>query len=497
MIRDQLTKHRKWVAIGASALSFVAILGLSHGFASPEMSLLYAGLDDAAAGDLITALEEQGTSYEVRGSSIFVAKDQRDLLRMQLASEGLPQATLQGYELLDSLSGFGTTSQMFDVAYLRAREGELARTILSTANIRAARVHISGGTGSVFDRNRDFSAAVTVTTTGAPLTSNQIQALRHLVSSAVAGLAADDVAIIDSAKGLLTDDLSSPLTSGDARSEILRRNVERMLEARVGVGNAVVEVSVETVAEAESIIERRIDPESRVTISSEVLETSSTAQATGAPQVTVASNLPDGEGAADRATSNESTETRTLTNFDVSELTREITRTPGTIKRISVAVLLNDAISIGEDGLTEVVSRTDEELDALRGLVATAVGFDETRGDVITLQSMAFSAPDLAGSEAAPPIYAPLDIMRLLQWCLLALVSVSLGLFVVRPALKPTPKQIGATETLPVLEPSYVPTPELLEPVVDRLRRVIGEKPKDGIQMLQAWIDEPDQKRSV
>ena len=99
------------------------------------MALIYGGLDSAQAGEVIAGIERAGVPYEVRGDAIYVASDQRDRLRMDLAAEGLPAAGSTGYELLDGMSGFGTTSQMFDAAYWRAKEGELARTILALPNV--------------------------------------------------------------------------------------------------------------------------------------------------------------------------------------------------------------------------------------------------------------------------------------------------------------------------------------------------------------------------
>ncbi|PIV75042.1 MAG: hypothetical protein COW55_07070, partial [Rhodobacteraceae bacterium CG17_big_fil_post_rev_8_21_14_2_50_65_11] len=138
-----LDGRRRTIVIGATIAMFLAILGLSRMAATPSMALLYAGMDSSAAGQVVAALEQRGVAYEVRGDSIHVDASQRDALRMTLAAEGLPATGAAGYELLDGLSGFGTTSQMFDAAYWRAREGELARTILANPQIRAARVHIA------------------------------------------------------------------------------------------------------------------------------------------------------------------------------------------------------------------------------------------------------------------------------------------------------------------------------------------------------------------
>ena len=155
---------------------------------APTMTLLYSGLDSSAAGEVVQALEAKSVAYEIRGGSIFVSAAQRDELRMTLASDGLPANSSNGYELLDSLTGFGTTSQMFDAAYWRAKEGELARTIVSSPQIQSARVHIANPSSQPFKRQIAATASVTVTANGGTVATAQANGLRYLVASAVAGL---------------------------------------------------------------------------------------------------------------------------------------------------------------------------------------------------------------------------------------------------------------------------------------------------------------------
>jgi flagellar biosynthesis/type III secretory pathway M-ring protein FliF/YscJ len=153
-----------------------------------------------------------------------------------------------GYELLDSLTGFGTTSQMFDAAYWRAKEGELARTILAVPEVKTARVHISQAPGSPLRRAERPTASVTVSTSAGTLDESQARALKHLVASAVAGMRPEDVQIIDTVGGLIAggdEDPDAGIAASD-RAEEIRRNVQRLLEARVGAGKAVVEVSLDT-----------------------------------------------------------------------------------------------------------------------------------------------------------------------------------------------------------------------------------------------------------
>lgn len=530
-----LTPVRKLIAVGATVGVFVAILAMTRMAAAPSMSLLYAGLEPQAAGEVVSSLESRGVAFDVRGGSIFVDTSQRDQLRMTLASEGLPANGAGGYEVLDSLSGFGTTSQMFDAAYWRAKEGELARTIVASPHIQSARVHIANGGSNPFQRAVTSTASVAVTSVGGDMTPGQAKALKYLVASAVAGLSPEDVAVIGS-DGALLGSTEEPAqgNSGANRADRLKEKVERLLEARVGPGNAVVEVSVDTVTESESIRERRFDPESRVAISVDTEETSSTSSQAGGGQVTVASNLPDGDAAGGEESSSQDTQTRERVNYEVSETEREIVRGPGAIRRLTVAVLVNGSEVTAADGSTAIEPRGEEEVSALRELVASAVGFDETRGDVITIKSMNLQAIEPMGTEVSQSLIDGLnfDLMSAIQMAVLALVTLILGLFVVRPVIS------GATrDTVPALPPAdaeedagnlalegldgdYGGAPGALPDLnmnsamgddddlpdlpmlgghggggdpAERLRNMIGERQTETVEILRGWLEEKEE----
>ncbi len=527
-----LDTKRRIVIIAATAAMFLAVLGLSRLATAPSMTLLYSGLEAGAAGEVVSALELRGVAYEVRGSSIFVEDTRRDELRMTLAGDGLPANGAQGYELLDSLSGFGTTSQMFDAAYWRAKEGELARTIVSNPSVKAARVHIAAPGATPFRRQAEPTASVTVTPTGGKLTREHAKALRYLVASAVAGLAADKVAIIDGRNGVVVtgDDESVPAITAD-RQAAMKRNVERLLEARVGPGNAVVEVSVDTVTEREQIVEHRFDPEGRVAISTETEENTSSDTDTDAG-VTVASNLPDGAAAnGGGKSSSQNSETRQRTNYEVSETQREVLRTPGAVKRVSVAVLVDGIRTTGPDGQIEWQPRSEEELGALRELVASAVGFDEARGDTITIKTMEFLPLPTDGTLVTSSFgeRMTLDVMSLIQLGVLAVVALALGLFVVRPILANRREEAAAREAAPAIEaepaeeyPALPPLggfdgaagfPAPLNMVADidfdgsglpsggdssdavaRLRRLIEERQEETVGVLRSWMEDRGEK---
>lgn len=521
---QKLDIRKKAVVAGATAAMFIAILGLARMGGAPNMALLYAGLDPAAAGEVVAALDRQGIAYRIEGDSIQVPADQRDSLRMVLAGEGLPANSGTGYELLDGLSGFGTTSQMFDAAYWRAKEGELARTILANPAIRSARVHIARGPDQPFARDTRPTASVTVRT-AAGIDKAQASALRHLVAAAVPQMRPEDVAVIDSVAGLIALDTDPGGMAPDARAAEIRRNVERLLAAHVGAGRAAVEVAVDLVTEREAITERLFDPQGRVAISSESEEKSGSSTDPGG-QVTVASNLPDGDAAGQSAGQSRNSETRERVNYEVSETQRELLRLPGAIRRLSVAVLVDGRQVLADDGTTTFQPRSEEEIAALRELVASAVGFDEARGDVLVVKSLAFQSAGDEGALAEAGFLSPLaklDLMTLVQTGVLALVALILGLFVLRPLLlsqRAVPELPGPTSplALPGAAGGNYADPKALTGEIDdgegfaplqvvssdggaatadpvtRLRRLIEERQAESVEILRGWMEREEER---
>ncbi len=518
---SQLSLNRRMVVVGATMAVFLAVIGLSRMAATPNLSLLYAGLDGTAAGQIVAVLEQQGVDFKVQGDSILVPEAQRDALRMTLASQGLPAVGAAGYELLDGMSGFSTTSQMFDAAYWRAKEGELARTILANPQVRAARVHIAQTPAQAFRRENQPTASVTLTTMSGQIDEGQAQALRHLVAAAVSGMRPEDVAVIDSVGGLVSLRGEDGGLSDDAegRATLLRQNVERLLAARVGPGRAVVEVSVDLVTDSEQITERTFDPQGRVAISTDTEETSNSATEPGG-EVTVASNLPEGDAGAGGTGRSEASETRERVNFEVSETQREVVKAPGSLRKISVAVLVDGLTVVAADGTATLEPRPPEELEVLRELVASAVGLDEARGDVLTLRSLAFEPALVSGTlvEAAGlfgTIGLP-EIMTMAQFLVLAIVALILGLFVVRPVLTRPPLALagpGATLALPgvggrqmALTGEIDDTGDLSglsvisqddsednDPVA-RLRRLIQERQSESVEILRGWMEAAEER---
>jgi len=500
---------RKRIIVGLATVAvFGAILMLARVTSTPSMSLLYSGLEPSISGEVIAALEKQGAFYKIDGSAIYVSASERDQLRMTLAGEGLPATGVAGYELLDKLSGFGTTAQMFDAAYWRAKEGELARTILTWPEVRSARVHISNQVARPFAKTPAPVASVTLKLSGAPLSDSKVRALRFLIASAVSGLSPENVSVIDSDRGLVARAGASGSGSGfaDSRAKALKASVEQLLAARVGPGNARVEVAIDATNEKETIVEKRIDPKSRVAISTDTRETSANTADNGGTPVTVASNLPSGNTSGSNSTAkSNNTETRELINYEISQTTRKLIRQPDTIKRLSVAVLINGITTPGANPAW--APRSDAELTSLRELVQSTVGFNAERGDVVTIKSLEFLPLPVVGTLATPSPFAAVaaNSMTLIQTGVLALVILGLGMFVVRPILTsprltalPGPDTAGMDGAFPAMEdelqfaiagPDDALSDGFSSDPVSQLRQIIAERQGETVDVLRNWIE--------
>ena len=539
--------RRKAMLVGGLAALIAIVVILGRVAATPGMTLLYSGLDASAAGEVVAALEARGVAHEVRGEAIYVDQSERDALRMALAGEGLPANGAAGYELLDGLQGFGTTAQMFDAAYWRAKEGELARTILSSPMVRAARVHIANASDEPFATRAEVTASVTLRPAAGGIPESFARAMRFMVASSVPGLHPANVTVIDADSGdvIGSEIADGASTAAEQRAEFLRANIERLLTARVGPGNAMVEVNVDLISERETILERRIDPASRVVIATDSEERSNTSQNAAGGSVTVASNLPDGAaGGGDGQSSEQGTETRERVNYDVSEVQREVQAGPERVRRISVAVLVNGVPGVNAAGAEVVEPRDEEELEALDALVRSAIGFDAERGDQVTIRSMAFELPAelTADGVGGAGLFSALDVAQILRATLLAVVALAIVFGVIRPALAATPApaaeaaglpapaagglpdlggaplgadngddfDFGGLPGLPGLDTGGAPAwdGEIItagggggggggsdgpEDPVERLRRLIQEREAETVEILRSWMEEDEE----
>lgn len=522
---SERSSKQKAILVGAFIAAFLAVSAFSWLGSRPSMAVLYAGLDPTVAGEVVAGVERAGIAYEVRGDSIYVDAAQRDRLRMDLAAQGLPSASAAGYELLDGMSGFGTTSQMFDAAYWRAKEGELARTILALPNVKSARVHLAISQNRGYRRTQQAAASVTLTSTGNPISRAQAQSLKYLLSSAVPDLKPEAVTVIDTERGVVAAEADA---TGTERTAEMKRNVERILEPHVGLGNAIVELNLDLVTETELLTEQRFDPQERAMISQLVEETSDQSSAGGQQAVTAASNLPDGQDAAGGANQSNRSENRQQANYEVSKSVREVSRQPGAVKRLSVAVLVNGVMQENSKGETELVPRPETELETLRELVASAVGFDPARGDQLTVKSLPFAEMGTEGTLASRGGWLDrLELNALIKLAIIGFFALAIAWLILRPMLRgrlteraemnllddsapPASRTASATTNAnasiepPLSQAGYDATligsdlpgkAQLSLPPADpvaRLRSMMKDRQNESMKILSGWIDEKE-----
>ncbi|MCI4661730.1 MAG: flagellar M-ring protein FliF [Neomegalonema sp.] len=470
---NALSLTKRLTLVGAVIGTILTVLALAQTATAPSMALLYGGLEEQSAGEVVTALDKMNVPYEIRGNAIYVDGTQRDFVRMSLARDGLPQQGQKGYELLDDLSGFGTTSEMFEAAYWRAKEGELGRTIMSVPGVSSVRVHIGNASRRPFQQGAaKTTAAVTVRTNGGALSEQSALSIRYLVALSVAGIDPKQVAVIDAKHGVvLRPGQDRAFGVGNALAEEkakrLEQDIATLLGVRVGDGNVRVSVTVETTTEQETISERIVDPESRVTLTA---DTSSLNEQTKGSRgvVTVASNLPDGDAAnGDGGDESQRQESREQVTYSYSETRRDQVKSAGAVKRIGVAVLIDEQEIISPDGTITYQARPPEELAAIQKLVQSAIAFDEGRGDVVTVESMRFAAIPNTGEVVTAGFaerFLENNAMSLIQLGILSVVALLLGLLVVKPILSATKapmlREDELAQALPTSATAGLPAPD-------------------------------------
>ena len=296
--------------LGALAGTALLVLGLIVWLvlraSQPVMGLLYADLDQRDAGQVIAALDRARVPYRLEGNGnrIMVPDDQVGRMRLTLARDGLPAGGTVGYEIFDRNESLTTTPFQQDMNRVRAMEGELARSIASLSGVRKARVHLVLPRREAFSRERgDAQASVMLTMQGAQrLDREAIQAVLHLVSTAVPGLRPQNVSVVDSRGALLArggQALSGPASA--ATQEELRRghelrlarSVEEMLERSLGPGRVRAEATVDMDFDRVQITEERFDPDNQVARSQQSVQESS--RGSESAPTTVQNNLPGNE----------------------------------------------------------------------------------------------------------------------------------------------------------------------------------------------------------
>ncbi len=485
---------------------------------------LYNNLEMRDAGEVVQALEQLNIPYKLdeKNGTIMVPASKVHEARLQLAAQGLPRSGgVEGFELLDKQQGFGVSRFMESTRYQRAIEGELARSISTIENVRSARVHLAIPKQSVFIRDRDKPTASVVVNVyrGQMPTERQVQAIVHLVASSVPGLAAERVTVVDQTGQLLTNkDKATELDLSNQQFAYTRRieqsyisRIEAILAPILGNKGVKAQVSAEldftrtertresynpdvTVIRSEQKSDERVYDGAEVGIPGALAN-----EPPGAGLAPEVVNPADGQaGVMPLRSKHDST-----INYEVDKTISHIRNPVGVVRRLSVAVVVDDRLSTSEEGELVRTPRSEEEMARLTALVKEAVGFNPGRDDSVNVINASFVAEPEQQEEAQPLWQQPwvLDISKQVIGGLLALILI---FAVLRPMLRsltriPAPQRESSDESLDEVElQQQVMQQEMQremkaashEDNLKNAKEIAKQDPKRVVQVVRSWLEE-------
>jgi flagellar M-ring protein FliF len=463
---DQLKKllaslaPRQIVSIIIAAIVVVAgVMAFSRWQRESSMRPLYTGLAPEDANAIVQKLREGGIDYQIssNGTEIMAPEDKVPELRLEMAGSGLPKTGRIGFEIFDK-TNFGITDFAEHVNYRRALEGELERSVMAISEVQQARVHVTLPKDSVFtDAREPAKASVLVgLRPGTRLSPSNVIAITNLVSSAVEGLTPDLVSVVDMNGTLLSHPHRNGMPDTEQTSEAsleykqavehdLVAKISNTLEPLLGADKFRTGVSADIDMTSGEQSEETFDPSKSVMTSSQKTEdTSGTTRISNSPPGTAAnlapqqatlSNAPQQPPATapaqGGAAGQNKTETQTAQQtaphgntssttrrsesitYQTSRVTKHLKLPQGTIKRLSIAVLVDQGYKTEGQGAKahRVLLPVDaEKLKAIQTLVGTLVGLDMTRGDQLTVEALPFGndldmdlgAPGTPGAQKNP-----------------------------------------------------------------------------------------------
>jgi flagellar M-ring protein FliF len=423
---DLLRQLGLMLGLAASVAIGFAVVLWSRGV---DYQPLYPDMSGYDMTQLVEVLETRNSSYRIDPSSgaILVPSAQVAELRLQVAASGINREVGFGYESLDQAQGLGTSQFMETNRYRRSQEGELQRTIMGFRNVQSARVHLATPERSVFVRNtRNPSASVFLSLTGgSELSETQVSAIANLVASSVPDLSPDNVTIVDQRGNLLSrKDENSGLAIAGQQFDYTRRyednlveRISRILQPIVGVGRFSAEVSADIDFTRMEQAAETFSPDGVLRSEQSLAETRTGADAATTGGVPGAlANQPPVDGALQDAAAlidplalepqpvsgnNREQATR---NFELDRTISYTNHDPVALRRLSVAVVLDDrpGLVAEVDGVNQSEPWSDEELDRIMALVRDAVGYNEARGDSVTIINNRFAPLNFDEIESLP-----------------------------------------------------------------------------------------------
>ncbi len=477
------------IAVVAGAAVFIGALVSVFALSSrTEYRVLFSNLSEQDAAAIVSRLKEEKVDYRLKdkGATILVPRDQVYERRLAFAAEGLPQNGIVGYEIFDK-NNIGLTDFVQKLNYKRALEGELARTIQSFEEIISARVHIMVPEPTLFiEKEKAASASVVIKLApGKKLRPEQVEGITNLVAASVEGLAPENVTVIDSHGKVVSDpsrrDQLLELTTTQLE---LQQRVERYFEEKlasilsgvVGPDNYVVRVTAELDFDRVERTREIYDPESS----------------------TVRSQESDIRSGTDP--NNPSRVENMVTNYEISKTVERLVGGVGTIKRLSVAVMVNGTYrtSVTPEGeeITEYIPRSDEELQKISTLVRNAIGFNPTRNDQVEVTNLRFDLTELEQQEQYVKQMQRKELIhRALYWTS-ALAAVAILFILIRGLFTQVRPELPAEEEEdePELEPFEISQETKLKiQKRDMVVEIAKDKPDEVAKLVKSWMVHNDE----
>lgn len=480
------------------ALAATLVAAMLFWASDPSYGTLYSGLSDADGGEIIAQLEQMQVPYKLtaNGSAILVPTSVVDSTRLTLASQGLPQSAGVGFEIMDK-QAFGISQFAEHINYMRALQGELARSIETLDAVASARVHLAVPEPTVFVRKQALPSASVVLQLyrGRSLTEAQVSAIMHLVASSVTHLPVDNVTVVDAAGHLLSKPGSRNGVDG-SRLEYTaqierdyRQRIEAILAPVVGRDN----VRARVVADIDFSVGERTEEgytpnAGEAAVRSKQINASRQGDSAviggvpGALSNRPAADLPSpindpeaqqaqksaaGSGKAPNGTGlrmagqfglgsdamggDTGSASRSATvNYELDRVIRHIQKETGTVEHVSAAVVVNYRMHPDASGELQPVPLADERMQQIEALVKRAIGFSASRGDSVAVVNVPFQQPPAPAVVDGPPWWRSPQVIALaksiLQWLLVGIVVLLLWRKLVKPLVNRVPQLAGAPQ---------------------------------------------------
>ena len=478
---SRLENSQRFTIVLLGVLVFGALAIFVYFMNRVEYEVLYRDLNPEDAQAIASKLRDEKKDYIVQGTSILVkaAKTDVDKLRLEIAGSGLARSGKVGYEIFDK-NQFGMTDFTEQVNLQRALEGELSRTISSLSEVSHARVHLVLSKDSLFEEKKEEAKASVVVALkhNAELSKSSVAGIKGLVAGAVPGLQTNNISIVDDEGRLLSHSIGSGDVGRAEAESSIREQIEKemvakvisILEPSVGKGKVNANASVDVDFNSTEQTEETYNPNPQVVLSQQKTEERSGPLSGPSGVPGTQSNLAS-SSSQNQAPNSERSRQSEVTNYEVSKTVRHTVQPRGSIRRLSVAVVLDHKTLYAKDKDGKVAAssqpRSKEELDAYRELVLAAVGYDQERGDTVTLENVPFYSENKP-EEVKPPLPWHVKWQGYLLPAMKYMAFIILFLLVYLVLFRPIRKRV--LQTMPVAA---------LPPAQGQLMETAGELPAE------------------